>query len=63
MPGVKIVIFFLLLAPCSVLAQEIVLKGRVIDPQGNALPSAPVQLIVHNQVLSQTKSEADGQFL
>ena len=61
MDGIKIVVFVLLLTPC--LAQEIVLKGRVIDPEGNALPDASIQLMEHKQVLSQTASGADGKFL
>ena len=61
MVGIKIVVFVLLLTPC--LAQEIVLKGRVIDPEGNALPDASIQLMGHKQVLSQTASGADGKFL
>src|ERR1035441_1883923 len=61
---IGIVFLFLLLAPCALLAQEeIVLKGNVSDPHGNALPNALVQLIARNQVVSQTKSGADGQFL
>jgi len=61
MDGIKIVVFVLLLTPC--LAQEIVVKGRVIDPEGNALPDASIQLIAHKQVLSQTASGSDGKFL
>src|SRR5580692_1596528 len=61
MDGIKIVVFVLLLTPCF--AQEIVLKGRVIDPEGNALPDASIQLMEHKQVLSQTASAADGKFL
>jgi hypothetical protein len=61
MDRIKIVVFVLLLTPC--LAQEIVLKGRVIDPEGNALPDASIQLMEHQQVLSQTASRADGKFL
>jgi hypothetical protein len=45
------------------LAQEIVLHGRVIDPEGNALPDASIQLIERNQVLAQTTSGPNGQFL
>ena len=68
MQGFKIVIFLLLLfslllMPCVLLAQDIVLKGRVIDPKGNALPGASVQLIDRNQILAQTISRPDGQFL
>ena len=68
MQGFKIVIFFLLflsllLMPCVLLAQEIVVKGRVIDPQGNALPNTSIQLIERDQVLAQATSRPDGQFL
>jgi hypothetical protein len=63
MRRIKIGILFLLLAPCALLAQEIVLKGNVSDPHGNALPNALVQLIAHNHVVSQSKSGADGRFL
>jgi hypothetical protein len=49
-------------APRALLAQEIVLKGNVSDPHGNALPNALLQLIAHNHVLSQSKSGADGRF-
>jgi hypothetical protein len=62
----KTLISFLMLAislSLSVLGQEIVLKGRVTDPQGNALPNASIQLIGHNQVLAQAMSKPDGQFL
>jgi len=45
------------------IAQEIVLKGRVTDPDGNALPHASVQLIAHSQVLAQATSGPDGKFL
>jgi hypothetical protein len=61
MDGIKIVVFVLLLTPCF--AQEIVLKGQVIDPEGNALPDASIQLMEHKQVLSQAASGADGKFL
>jgi hypothetical protein len=63
MQGFKIIIFSLLLMPCSLRAQEIILKGRVIDPDGNALPSASVQLIDHDQIRAQATSRPDGQFL
>src|SRR5271156_6022416 len=56
---------FLLLILCSSLpaiAQEIVLKGRVIDPQGNSLPGATVQLLDHGRVLGEATSGSDGWF-
>jgi hypothetical protein len=43
-------------------AQEIILKGRVLDPQGNALANASIQLIDRGQVIAQAASGADGQF-
>lgn len=56
-------VFFLL----PLFAQAGVLRGRVTDPQGNALPKASVQLVGHDlqgndQVLGQTTSGADGRF-
>jgi len=50
-----------------VLAQEIGLRGKVTDPQRNALPNASVQLVREDsdgkaQVLDQTISGPDGQF-
>jgi hypothetical protein len=49
------------------LAQEMALRGRVTDPQGNALPNASVQLIGHGsgekgQVLGQAISGPEGRF-
>ncbi len=44
------------------LAQEIVLKGRVTDPQGNALPKALVRVTGRDRVLGQTTTAPDGQF-
>ena len=63
MRGLKIVAFFLLLTPCALIAQDIVLKGRVLDPQGNPLTDASVQLVDHDQVLVRTTSGPHGQFL
>src|SRR5580704_16093154 len=62
MQGFKVVIFFLLLMSCALRAQEIVLKGRVLDPEGNALPSASVELSDRNQVVAREASGPDGQF-
>lgn len=61
--ALKIGALFLLFAPCAFFAQEIVLKGHVTDPQGNAIPNASVQLLGHDRVISQTRSGGDGQFL
>ena len=51
-----------ILLPLPLLAQEIALKGRVADPQGNGLPKASVQLVGKNQVLAQATSGPDGAF-
>jgi hypothetical protein len=62
---VRTVILFSLTILCSSLpsiAQEIILKGRVIDPQGNSLPGASVQLADHDRVLGETTSGSDGWF-
>ena len=55
-------ILCLLLAPSILLAQEIHLQGRIVDPQGNALPAAEVQLVSHDQVVTQVTTGRDGQF-
>ncbi len=44
------------------LAQEIVLRGRVTDPQGSNLPKASVQLVDYDRVLARTTSGPDGLF-
>jgi hypothetical protein len=61
-----------LLPPLPLLAQTIVVKGRVSDPQGNALPGASIQLLVHGasgnvtsgnaQILGTATSGPDGRF-
>jgi hypothetical protein len=60
---IKIVSLVLVLLPCVLSAQDIVLRGRVVDSQGNALPNATVQIADRNQVFARTKSAADGKFL
>lgn len=55
------VLLFLLL-PIPLLSQQIVLRGRISDPQGNVLPNASVQLVSHDQVVGQTYSSPDGIF-
>src|SRR3984957_12467292 len=67
MAGAAIRLSFLLLVvwlSLPLLAQEIALKGRVIDPDGNALAKATVQLVDHDhdRVLRQTISGPDGLF-
>lgn len=44
------------------IAQEIVLRGRITDPQGNNLPQASVQLVDHDRVLARATSASDGSF-
>src|ERR1700689_553710 len=55
-------LLLLLFAALPVLAQEITLKGRVIDPDGNALPSATVELIDHGRVRERAATGPDGLF-
>ena len=52
-----------LLLSCSLLAQDIALKGRVLDPHGNAVPDASIELIAREQILSKVRSGIEGQFL
>ncbi len=49
--------------PGSLFAQRILLKGTVVDVQGNALPNASVQLLAQQGVVSQAKSGPNGQFV
>src|SRR5579863_5975550 len=55
-----IVLLFLLLASSA--AQEFALSGAVLDPEGNALPNAAVEILRHDHVLAQTVSGPDGHF-
>jgi uncharacterized protein involved in tellurium resistance len=57
-----VLLLFLLLAPGTLLAQEIVLSGRVVDPEGNALPNTSVEIVGQDQVLAHAISGPDGQF-
>ena len=50
------------LAPCGVRAQEIVVSGKVLDPQKIPLPTATVQLVQHGNVVFETKTGAAGAF-
>jgi hypothetical protein len=67
--GKNLAILVLLLTGLSLplLGQEIALRGRVTDPQGNGLPKASVQLIRRGsdgkgQALGQATSGPDGHF-
>jgi hypothetical protein len=60
----RFVLLVLLLLPFSLFAQQIILKGRVTDPQGNALPGASIRAESHSQNLQPvtTTSGPDGHF-
>jgi len=58
----RTVLLAFLLCSVSLVAQEISLTGRIVDPQGNALPKAQVQLVKRNQVVAEAISDPDGQF-
>jgi hypothetical protein len=58
---------FLILAPGCLLSETIILKGRVVDPQGHTLPNASVTISGggHSRsgnIVAQTTSGSDGQF-
>ncbi len=53
----------MMMVPLLVIAQDAAIRERIVDPAGNALPGAAVQLLQGNQVLAQTRSVADGRFL
>jgi hypothetical protein len=57
-----VVFLFLLLAPAVLRAQTIPVTGRVIDPEGKALPNASIQIVKQDQVVAHTISGPDGQF-
>ncbi|MFY9842293.1 MAG: carboxypeptidase-like regulatory domain-containing protein [Terriglobales bacterium] len=63
----RLVLLGLLFLPAlPMLAQQIALRGRVTDPQGNALPSASIQGVLHPsegaQIRRTATSGADGRF-
>jgi Carboxypeptidase regulatory-like domain len=58
----RVFFFCLLLWPFVLSAQEIVLTGEVLDPQGIPLPGASLQLITQGRVLASDRSHADGRF-
>jgi hypothetical protein len=58
---------FAAVTPLTLFSQVVALKGRVSDPQGNALTNAPVQIIGRDpsgkdRILEQTTSGSDGRF-
>jgi len=58
-----VALLFLLLMTGAILAQEILLRGRVVDPEGKALPDASFQIVGQHQVLAHAVSGPDGQFV
>jgi hypothetical protein len=65
MAGPKFLLSFLTLITClsfPLVAQEIVLRGRVADPQGNALPQASVQVLDRERILGRATTGSDGLF-
>jgi hypothetical protein len=64
-----VAIYVVLLTPLflPLVGQNIILRGRVLDPQGNSLSGASVQLFRHNsgkqgQALNEIRSGTDGRF-
>jgi hypothetical protein len=45
------------------MGQDISLRGRVVDPTGNSLPGAAVQLLQGDRVIDQARSAIDGRFV
>jgi hypothetical protein len=58
-----VALLFLFLGPSALLAQEIALKGRVLDPEGKALPNASVQIVRQRRIWATATSGPDGQFV
>lgn len=51
------------LVPSTLAAQEILLRGRAIDPQGNTMANIDVQLLSDGQVVAKTSTDKTGQFI
>jgi|HubBroStandDraft_1064217.scaffolds.fasta_scaffold04126_11 hypothetical protein len=62
MHTIRTTVLLLLLMPCVLAAQEVVLNGQISDPQGNSLPQASVELIDRGRVLGRATSGSDGSF-
>jgi len=54
---------FLVTAPAALFAQDVILHGRTVDREGDALQGATIQVTKADQVLAQARSQADGRFL
>jgi hypothetical protein len=57
-----ITVLLSVLLPLPLLSQTAVLKGRVTDPKGNALPNASVKLLARDRVLEEAVTGLDGKF-
>lgn len=62
MSRVKSLLLWALIVPCTLQAQVVSVKGRVLDPQGRPLPGAVVRLFQRDKSLAQTTSGPEGQF-
>lgn len=58
----RVAVLWILLASFALHAQEASVKGRVTDPQGNAVPSAEIRVFEGDLVVARTSTGADGQF-
>lgn len=47
---------------CSVAAQAVVIRGRITDPLGRAIPRARVQLVENGQVVAIAFADPDGSY-
>ena len=69
-PRMSLLLFFitLLLLPCSISAQNstakqgAAIRGRVLDPDGRAVPDAEVTLLGAMTVSAQTRADAHGEY-
>lgn len=52
-----------MIAPAALLAQDVIVHGRVVDSAGNAVEGASVQAASRGRVLAQARSAADGRFV
>jgi len=55
-------ILLFVLLPLPLFSQTIVLKGRVTDPKGNAMPKASVKLLDRDRVAGEATTGPDGLF-
>ena len=60
--GFVLMLFLLLAAGRVCLRKRSRFSGRVVDPEGNALPNASIEIVGQDQVLAHAISGPDGQF-